>query len=301
LIYAPAVVKVFHSARQDLEVLFDLRGAVPTPLFDTQIAAALTGPEDQIGYGALVERIAGHKLPKLHTRTDWEARPLSADQLRYAEDDVRYLRDVYLWLDARLGELGRRGWLVEECAALADPALYRNDPEQAWRRLRAGQSLPAPAQRRLTALAAWRERVARERNLPRNWVFKDAVLVDLAAKPPASLDDLAARHDVHAGAVRKWGAAMLDVMARAHDADATPLWDEAVRFDQTEQKLYKEMAARVQTLAATAHLSPTLLATRQDLQDLIRRRDGRLTRGWRRALVGEDLLKLRGAPTPVGA
>lgn len=296
LIYAPRALKVFHSARQDLEVLFDIRGALPTPLFDTQIAAALTAPEDQIGYGALVERITGHKLPKLHTRADWEKRPLGAEELVYAEDDVRYLRDVYGALHRRLAELGRLEWLAEECAALTDPALYRNDPDQAWRRLRAGQSLPPAAQSALALLAAWRERAARAQNLPRSWVMKDPVLIDLALRPPQTLEELAARDQVAPGAVRRWGVDILDALAQARARGPLRIWEESARLDQAEQQLYKELAARAQARAAEAGLSPTLLATRQDLLDLLRNREGRLVRGWRRTLLGEELLQRR-APT----
>ena len=142
LIYSPKVLKVIHSARQDLEVFADMRGAPPAPVFDTQIAASLCGYDDQIGYGALVESITGHKLPKLHTRADWETRPLPPDQLHYAEDDVRYLRDVYQFLAQKLDDLGRTDWLREECATLTSPGLYRNDPREAFRRLKQGQSLP---------------------------------------------------------------------------------------------------------------------------------------------------------------
>ena len=125
VIYAPHVLKVIHSARQDLEVFADIRGAPPAPVFDTQIAASLCGYDDQIGYGALVESITGHKLPKLHTRADWEARPLPPDQLHYAEDDVRYLRDVYALLVQKLEALGRTTWLAEECAARAQVHSFR--------------------------------------------------------------------------------------------------------------------------------------------------------------------------------
>ena len=134
VIYAPDLLKVVHAARQDLEVFADMRGTPPAPVFDTQIAASLCGYDDQIGYGTLVETITGHKLPKLHTRADWEVRPLPPDQLHYAADDVRYLRDVYQHLAQKLEDLGRTGWLQEECATLTQPALYRNDPRTACRR-----------------------------------------------------------------------------------------------------------------------------------------------------------------------
>jgi ribonuclease D len=295
LLYAPTLLKVFHSARQDLEVLHDLRGAVLQPVFDTQIAAALTAPEDQIGYGALVEALTGHKLPKLHTRADWAARPLSPEQLLYAEDDVRYLCEIYRQLHERLRALGREAWLQEECAALTDPTLYRNPPEDAWRRLRAGQQLAPAAQMTLGALAAWRERIAKAQDLPRSWVLKDAVLFDLARDPPTDLEALSIRDGLSPGAARKWGREILAIIAETKTQAPARPWDEPVRFNETQQRRLKDMATRVHAVAATHGLSPTLLATRHDLQELILRGGGRLARGWRRALIGEELL----APIPI--
>jgi ribonuclease D len=295
-LYRPTLRKVLHAARQDLEVLYDVRGAVLTPIFDTQLAAALTGPEDQIGYGALVERLTGHRLDKQATRTDWSQRPLSEAQLAYARDDVHFLREVYAQLGARLEALGRRDWLEQECALLADPALYATDPAQAWRRLRAGQHLAPAAQQRLAALAAWREQTARERDLPRGWIVKDAVLMELANDPPPNLAALAQREGMTPAIVRKWGA---ELLARLN-AGGSPgaLWPAPVRLDTDQAAVLRRWSERAQALATAEGLSTTLLVTRQDLQDLLLRGDGRLARGWRRQLLGEELLRERAAVSP---
>ncbi len=297
VIYAPGTLKVIHSARQDLEVLADIRGAPPRPVFDTQIAAMLCGYDDQIGYGALVESITGHKLPKLHTRADWETRPLPPDQLHYAEDDVRYLRDVYRFLAQKLEDLGRSDWLREECEALTDPGLYRNDPREAWRRLKQGQSLPAAAQRVLRELAAWRELTAQRKNLPRGWVVPDAVLVETALAAPTTAEALAGIAGMNGAPSRKWSDEILQAVQCGRDLPPERLWEEPQRLDRQQQALYEQMQARVRAVAEQMKISATLIAPRRELLKLIAGdTSGSLARGWRRALIGEELLPLCGNP-----
>jgi ribonuclease D len=292
-LYQPTLLKVLHSARQDLEVLYDVRGAVLSPIFDTQIAAALTGPEDQIGYGALVERLTGHRLDKQATRTDWSQRPLTDAQLAYARDDVHYLREVYAQLAARLEALGRREWLDEECAAMTDPALYAADPAEAWRRIRAGQHLGSDAQQRLAALAEWRERTARERDLPRGWIVKDPALIELASNPPPNLAALAQHAGMTPAILRKWGS---ELLARLNAAAVSPprrLWENPARPDIAQAALLKRWSDRVKALADAEGLSATLLATRHDLQELLLTGGGRLARGWRKGFLGDELSRER--------
>lgn len=293
VIYAPDTLKVIHSARQDLEVFADIRGAPPAPVFDTQVAASLCGYDDQIGYAALVESIAGHKLPKLHTRADWEARPLPEEQLHYAEDDVRYLRDVYATLSRRLDELGRATWLTEECAALTDPQLYRNDPREAFRRLKQGYNLPPAAQPLLRELAAWRELTAQHHNLPRGWVASDAALIETALAAPSSAEDLGRIAGMGGAPARKWSDEILAAVRRGQEAKPARLWEEPRRLDRQQQALYERLQARVQACAAECKISPTVLAPRRELLKLVTGdMSGWLARGWRRALIGEELLQM---------
>lgn len=302
IIYSPHVLKVIHAARQDLEVFADIRGTPPTPVFDTQIAASLCGYDDQIGYGALVESITGHKLPKLHTRADWEARPLPPDQLHYAEDDVRYLRDVYQFLAQKLEELGRADWLREECVALTDPGLYRNDPRQAWRRLKQGQSLPPMAQTILRELAAWRELAAQKHNLPRGWVASDAALVETALAAPTTVEALGHIAGMGGSPARKWGEEILQAVQRGLGLKPERLWEEPQRLDRQQQALYEQLQARVRAIAAEMKISATLIAPRRELLKLIASDySGSLARGWRRALIGEELLQLCGNPPMAAA
>ena len=221
LLYEPRTLKVLHATRQDLEVFFDIRQAVPAPVFDTQIAAALTGYDDQIGYSALVEKITGQRLPKVNQRADWAARPLTPELLAYAADDVRYLCEVYRHLEQKLVALGRRAWLAEECAAQTDVKLYRNDPELAWQRLKQGKTLAPTQQPLLAQLAAWRERVAQQKNLPRGWVVPDPALVDIARAQPENPGQLAAIPGLEPALVRRFGGEILAIVDQGQTACAT--------------------------------------------------------------------------------
>jgi ribonuclease D len=293
ILYAPPIQKVIHSARQDLEVFADIRGTPPTPVFDTQIAAALSGYDDQIGYGALVEAITGHKLPKLHTRANWELRPLPPDQLCYAEDDVRYLRNVYQFLAEKLDALGRTDWLIEECAALTDPGLYRNDPREAFRRLKQGHHLPVSAQPILRELAAWREITAQQRNLPRGWVATDPALMETALTAPQTVEALGQVAGMGGAPSRKWGEEVLDAIRRGQASAPEQLWTEPPRLDRAQQTRYEQMQARVRAVAEEMKISATLLAPRRELLKLIAGdASATLLRGWRHGLIGEALLSM---------
>lgn len=283
------VSKVLHAARQDLEVLHDLTGSVPKPVFDTQIAAALAGYADQIGYANLVEAITGERLDKSQTRTDWTRRPLSAEQLAYAEDDVRYLCRVYTELEQRLRELGRLAWLEEECAALCDPALYRSEPDEAWRRVGGLSQLPARAQGIARALAAWRERTARAVNRPRGWLVKDTVLLEIARYEPDSLAALATIEGMAPGTVRRRGEELLAAVREGTRVAVAPL-AAPPRLDERQQGLLRELGARVAQTSARLNIPPTVLASRQDLLALLLGNHGaRTRRGWRHEAVGREL------------
>lgn len=293
VIYSPDILKVIHAARQDLEVINDLGGAPPAPVFDTQIAAALAGYDPQIGYGALVETLIGVSLGKAHTRADWEARPLQLEQIRYAEDDVRYLHEVYTVLSGKLDALDRSAWLREECAALTDPALYRNEPEQAYRRLRQGHRLPVTAQPQLRELAAWRERAAQTRNLPRGWIAEDGLLMEIARAAPRTQSDLLRVPGLKPGLAREWGEQILAAIVTSERASFAALWPEPRRPHPAEQAAHRHAVERIRRVAAKLSIAPTCLATRKDIQELLLHGGGALTRGWRRHIVGEELLALR--------
>ncbi|MGN6572987.1 MAG: ribonuclease D, partial [Pseudolabrys sp.] len=175
------VVKVFHAARQDIEIVWNMAGKIPHPIFDTQVAAMVLGYGDSISYDQLVQRITGDQLDKSHRFTDWTRRPLSDAQLVYAVSDVTHLRDVYLKLDEDLHKRGRANWVSAEMEVLTSPDTYRADPERAWERLKSRVRKPKELGV-LIEVAAWREREAQTRDVPRSRVLKDEVLGDIAVQ-----------------------------------------------------------------------------------------------------------------------
>jgi ribonuclease D len=294
LVAQPGLLKVFHSASQDLEVFAQLTGAVPAPLFDTQIAAALLGEGDQLGYAALVEKRLGVKLDKSLTRTNWSRRPLSEAELDYAAADVRHLAELYPRLRDELAARGRLDWLEEDCARLSDPARYRNPPELAWKRLKGLARLPAPAQAAAAALAAWREEQAQCRNRPRKWILDDDAIYRLAERRPQTATQLAGLQALPPRTLERHGAALLQVLAQAPEHETAPLCREWLPSPAQKATL-KQLQERLRERAETLGLPPGLLAPRADLEALVR--EGAqaalaLLHGWRRAVVGEDLLKL---------
>lgn len=282
--------KVLHSARQDLEVFNDLRQVVPAPLFDTQIAAAYLGYDDQIGYAALVTAVTGVTLDKSHTRTDWSKRPLSAAQHQYAEDDVRYLMPVYESLYARLAAAGRLAWVAEDCARLTEPALYANNPAEAWRRLRGGAELPAANQQMLRALAAFREQTAQSRNLPRGWVLRDEVLFELARHAPQTQSELMSIHGLEDGARKSWGDGILACIEQGRCAEPLLIWERQPPPTPEQHALGKRLMETVRQVAQDHELAPAVLATRRDVEKLVRGAAlASVLHGWRAELLGARL------------
>ena len=290
---SPAVVKVMHASRQDLEVLLPAVGLV-RPVFDTQIAAALAGFAAQVGYAELVRRLLGIELPKAHTRTDWSRRPLSPEQIEYALDDVRHLVPLKHALEERLEKLGRMTWLTEELAALADPSSLATEPEEAWRRLKGLRGLDPARERLARELAAWRERRAMERNRPRGWILDDAALRELVVRVPRSRAALEAIEAIPPGVLRHCGEELLARIAAAKVPDPAPALDTRQRPDPVKSALVKKLSTVNQVVATELGISPEVLATRRDLERLAEgSEDIAALRGWRRTVVGERLLGAR--------
>jgi ribonuclease D len=282
-------VKVMHACRQDIEVLLPAVGFV-APVFDTQIAAALTGMPAQIGYAELVRRVTGRELSKAHTRADWSRRPLSPEQLDYALDDVRYLLPIRDHLIAELARLGRMPWLQEELAALQDPADYAVDPDEAWLRIRSFKGLDADRSRLAKVLAAWRERRADERNRPRGWILDDAVLRDIVVRVPRTVDELAGLADMQPGFVKHNGAELLELIEAARMPAVLPRVNSRGAPDPQKAALVRRLATVHQAVATELNLPPEILATRRDLEQLADgRQDTAVMCGWRREVIGQRL------------
>lgn len=282
--------KLVHAARQDIEALLPLTGSPLAPVFDTQQAAALLGFPAQVGYAELVRQLLGVELAKGHARTDWARRPLSREQLSYAADDVRYLPVLAAELEARLAAAGRLGWLDEESATLRDVALYRVDPDAAWRRLKGLERLEPAALPAARALAAWRERRAMTRDLPRGWVLPDAVILALATQRPRTREALQRIDAVPPGAVARAADELLAAIATPDTGDLVR--DEAAGRPGPEQlRLQKLLQKRLAEIATELGVQPEVLATRRELAALARHDlDVPSLRGWRRSAVGERLL-----------
>ncbi len=282
--------KILHAARQDLEVLWPLFGAV-TPVFDTQIAAALAGMPAQIGYSELVRRMLGIELAKAETRTDWSKRPLSEAQLRYAIDDVAHLGALRDALVARLDKLGRLAWLEQELHELARADRLFVDPEKAVERLRWSAELDPDRARLAQLLAAWRERRASDKDRPRSWILDDAALRALVLRAPRTPDELAAIEEITPGFRERSSAMILEVIASAALPARLPPPAQRARPDPILQARVKNLAELLQKKAAQLDLAPELLATRRELESLARgETTAEVLQGWRREIVGSELL-----------
>jgi ribonuclease D len=289
---AAATRKVIHAARQDLEAFYLTAKHIISPVFDTQIAAGCTGFKPQIGYAELVKALTGVVLSKGQTRTDWSKRPLSAAQLDYAADDVRHLEDVAAKLAERLRTLGREHWAREDCALLEDPRLYEPEPAFAWERLRGLAQLQPRPRSRAKAIAVWRERVARSRDLPRSWILPDAAIFELAETNPTTVPGLEGLGAIPAGFNSGFAAELLACLreeGRAEPADLEPSQD--IRPTPEQKVVAQRLAQIVDARAAVLGVSAEILAPRGDLKALaLGRRDVHALTGWRRAEIGEALL-----------
>jgi len=298
LIARPDIVKVLHAARQDIEIFFLQGGVLPDPLFDSQIAAMVCGFGDAASYETLARKIAKVEIDKSARFTDWSHRPLSKRQLEYALADVTHLRVIYEWMKARLEKTGRSSWVAEEVAALQDPALYKLDPEQAWKRLK-----PRTSNKRflavLAAMAAWREREAQARDIPRGRVLKDEALTEIAAHPPETPEALERIRAVPKGfANSKLGKGLMEAIAAGQTGEAP---EGAV--GENRQRRRREPSPAVVDLLKTllrlraeaAGVAPRLIANAEDIERLAAEEDDGVgaLQGWRNDVFGKDAVALR--------
>jgi len=263
-------------------------------VFDTQMAAALLGHPAQIGYGSLVAERLSHTLAKGHARTDWTRRPLSNEQLIYAADDVRYLVPLYANLRTELAAAGRLAWLEEDMRELEDPALFRTEPQDAWRRLK-GLDRLKPAQRLVAKLlAAWRETRAMTHDRPRGWILPDDALREIAERMPTSPDQFEQMRFVPAGTARKSGEELLTIVAQAQrDAANEPSLAPPGKPEAEQLARVTRLMALVRSQADEMKIAPELLATRRDVEQLVfSGKTENIGSGWRLQVIGERLMAL---------
>jgi ribonuclease D len=290
------VLKVFHAGRQDIEIVWHRAGLIPHPVFDTQIAAMVLGYGDSISYDQLVQRITGDHLDKSHRFTDWSRRPLSQAQIAYSISDVTHLRDVYLALAADLDARGRSEWVKEEMEVLTSPDTYRLDPDTAWERLRTRVRKPRELAI-LIELAAWREREARARDVPRGRVLKDEAIGDIAVQAPTTMEKLAALRSLPRGFERsRWGEAIIEVVSRglARDVKTLPR-NEKVRAAVNGAATVELLKVLLRMTAERHGVAAKVIATVDDLDRIAAddKADVAALKGWRRELFGEKALALK--------
>lgn len=297
LLRRPNIVKVFHAARQDIEIFSLQGGVIPDPLFDTQIAAMVCGFGDAASYETLSRKIAHVEIDKSARFTDWSRRPLSKRQLEYALSDVVHLCTIYEALAAELKRARRESWVEEEIATLKDPALYRLDPEQAWKRLKA-RTGNKRFLAMLASLAAWREREAQARDVPRNRVIRDEALLEIAAHPPEDAERLDHIRAVPKGfSASKLGKSLMEAIEQGRKA----MPPEGIQNDRPRRKREPSPAAMdlLKTLlrlrAEEAKVAPRLIATNDDIESLAAYEDDDVAalHGWRAEVFGKDALALR--------
>jgi ribonuclease D len=283
-------VKILHAARQDLEVLYPAMGPV-AGLFDTQVAAGLVGMAAQIGYADLVRRLLGVELDKSHTRTDWSQRPLSAAQLVYAVDDVRYLAPLRELLLEQTDKLGRMAWLDEEMRALDNADNLFVAPERAWERLKGITDLDADRQRLARLLAAWREQRASDRDRPRSWILDDAGLRAIVQRAPRTVAQLAELTELAPGFIEHSGPHIIALVQQAALPAALPPLPGRSRPDPEATARLKQLANVVTGVANSLQINTEILATRRDLEQVAGGNpQAPPLCGWRREVIGAALL-----------
>jgi ribonuclease D len=294
LLVKPELVKVFHSCSQDLEILYQNFAMVPSPVFDTQLAAAVLGYNHQISYADLVQQLCGVALEKKHTRANWKRRPLSEDELDYAMDDVRYLLPIYEQLSGQLQASSRASWLERDLRDLTDPEKYHVDMEQLWKRLKGVQKLKGEKLQIASDLCRWREQQAQRRNRPRRWILKDDTIIEIARHKPDSIESLSRIRELGDKTIQRDGDELLRIVARAQTVEAEhwPRLDKVENLNKQQLALGDCLMALCRVIAEQNQIALATLVTRKDIDNLILNyKSSRLTQGWRFAMAGQKLLE----------
>ncbi len=289
----PSMLKILHSPSQDLELFHYNFNALPGPIFDTQIAAAVLGFANQIGYADLVQRVCGVQLEKKYTRADWSRRPLSEGELDYAMDDVRYLIEIYQKLTDQLKEKDRLSWVEADFARMIDAQNYQVDMTSLWKRLKGVQKLKGIALNHADQLCRWREKRAMEKDRPRRWIMKDEDIVDIARFKPKTEKDLNQIGSLSADYIKKIGAEILQVLAESEqmDSSAYPRHSDYIRLTNEQQAKADCLMAMCRLLTEENEIAISSVVSKKDIDGLVAgERDGKILQGWRNQMLGQHLV-----------
>lgn len=288
-------LKILHAARQDYEIFYDLNKQLPQPLFDSQLAASLLGYGEQIGYASLVNKILGVQLDKAHTRTDWSKRPLSEAQIRYASDDVFYLRQLYPVLKNQLAEQGREDWLDEEFDALCQPGLFITHPEDAWNKVKGINRLRPRQFAAAKNIAEWREKMAIKKDLPRRWILADDILIAAAQLLPKNISQLSTIANIKTATIEKTGEIILNCVKDALALNETdlPSTTKPKRLTADQEIIADLLMTQLRLIASEQNISPANIANRKMIEKIIYgETDIPLLKGWRYQLAGKKIQDL---------
>ena len=303
VLYDESITKVFHSVHQDLEIFFNLKGSVPTPIFDTQIAAPLLGYAEQIGYAKLIHQLLGIELGKAFTRSDWKQRPLKQGQLEYAINDVTYLGVAYVQFVEKLEKLNRLAWLEKDFSELANPERYQPDPEHIWKKIREAKKLNGKKLAVLQKLAAWREITAREKNRPRNWLMRDDAIVDIAQLLPEDLNALTKIKGLQDRFVKNHGEELLEIIHSAMKLSPEPIVNisQSKKLTGQQEAMVDALSVIVRLQAQIHEMNPTVLASKKELQAFVQNQDESILQsGWRKPLIGDALTDFMSGNQSIG-
>ena len=293
---SPKTVKVLHASRQDREMLFNACGVVPSPIFDTQLAAPLLGLQQQIGLKALVEEILGVRLSKRDSLSDWSKRPLSKSQIEYSLDDVRYLVPLYREMCKRLDDLGRRHWLDSEFEALGEDSEFGTPESELWSKVKKTNSLSRAQRACAQGIAVWRENCAKRSNIPRRWILQDELIVELSRRQPKSVDEVyeirGAKEKLNTGRARE--IVKVIETALASDPDTWPRHAVRKPTAANADAMVDLLTAFLRTRAKENMLTHQVLATHDDLIAFVsgQRAGLDILKGWRYEIAGRDMLEI---------
>ncbi len=291
LMHNPDITKVLHAAHQDLEILLQITGKMPAPIFDTQTAASVLGIGDQMGYARLVESMLGVSLAKTQSRTDWAKRPLRDVQLEYAIDDVRYLAQIYPLMIEQLESQNRLNWLDNDFAKATNPQTYAMNSEERWKKVKGNQVLKRPQLAVLKELAAWREERAEQSDRPRKWILSDDILLDMARQQPSTAADIKEIRGINPDRSQKHHDTWLELIKKGK-AIPEAEWPELARANKpspNQNALIDLLMLVIQIQAKQHKITAAVIATRKRVADMVLAGETSISDDWRGALVNDEI------------